>query len=171
MQHWKQHKPNCTWIKEHYVKCKEDMSKVLPDSSALDSKEGPCAICLEETITNPVVLPCGHAFCFSCVGKYQQSYTSKEGASCPYCRGEIPEVVDNALDRSILYGDRAVASSKGSEDQKKYAKLSLAEFESLMEVIHDGDEESQMNLLHTRAEMMSMADQPEEVRTSSSFGS
>ena len=64
MQHWKQHKPNCTWIKEHYVKCKEDMSKVLPDSSALDSKEGPCAICLEETITNPVILPCGHAFAF-----------------------------------------------------------------------------------------------------------
>ena len=34
-----------------------------------------------------------------------------------------------------------------------------------MEVIHDGDEESQMNLLHERARMMAMADQPEEVIT------
>ena len=73
------------------------MNNVLPDSTVYDTKEGTCAICLEETITNPVVLPCGHTFCFSCVGKYQQSYTSKEGASCPYCRGEIPEVADNAL--------------------------------------------------------------------------
>ena len=116
MQHWKQHKPNCTWIKEHYVKCKEDMSKVLPDSSALDSKEGPCAICLEETITNPVILPCGHAFCFSCVGNYQQSSTSKEGASCPYCRGEIPEVADKALDRSIF--DMVIEQLRHQKDQR-----------------------------------------------------
>ena len=92
------------------------MSKVLPDSTVNDTKEGPCAICLEETITNPVVLPCGHAFCFSCVGKYQQSYTSKEGASCPYCRGEIPEVADKALDRSIF--DMVIEQLRHQKDQR-----------------------------------------------------
>ena len=59
VQHWKRHKSACTLIKEIHDEWKEDMSKVLPDGSALDTKEGPCAICLEETITNPVVLPCG----------------------------------------------------------------------------------------------------------------
>ena len=68
-------------------------------------------------------------------------------------------------ERAKLYGDRAVRSSKGSEDQKKYAKHALAEFESIMEVIHDGDEEVQMELLHSSTRMMAMTDQPEEVIT------
>ena len=164
VQHWKQHKSGCTWIKKQYDMWKEDMSKVLPDGSALDTKEGPCAICLEETITNPVVLPCGHAFCFSCVGHYQQSSNSKEGASCPYCRGEIPNVGMKAVKRATLYGDRANASSKGSEKQKKYAKLAFAEFESLMELVdpEDEDKEAQANVLFSRAVVISMAGQPEE---------
>ena len=152
VQHWKEHKPACTIIKTKHDKWKEAMSNVLPDGSALDTKEGPCAICLEETITNPVVLPCGHAFCFSCVGNYQQSSTSKEGALCPYCRGEIPNVEMKAVERATLYGDRANASSKGSEKQKKYAKLAFAEFESLMELIdpEDEDKEGQINVLYAR---------------------
>ena len=164
VQHWKQHKSTCTKIKKLHDMWKEDKSKVLPDGSALDTKEGPCAICLEETITNPVVLPCGHAFCFSCVGNYQQSSTSKEGASCPYCRGEIPDVVEKAVDRATLYGDRAHSSSKGSEKQKKYAKLAFAEFESLMELIdpEDEDKEGQINVLYARVVMISIAGQPEE---------
>ena len=62
------------------------MNNDLPDGTVNDTKEGPCAICLEETITNPVILPCGHAFCFSCVGQYQFSSNSKEKL-CPYCPG------------------------------------------------------------------------------------
>ena len=62
------------------------MNNDLPDGTVNDTKEGPCAICLEETITNPVILPCAHAFCFSCVGKYQYSSNSKEKL-CPYCPG------------------------------------------------------------------------------------
>ena len=165
VQHWKQHKKGCTTIKKLHDMWKEDMSKVLPESSALYSKEGPCAICLEETITNPVVLPCGHAFCFSCVGNYQQSSTSKEGASCPYCRGELPNVGVKALKRAQLYSIRAIASSKGSEKQKKYAKLALAELDSVIELVDPEDKELLMNLLHTKTRMMAMTDQPEKVIT------
>ena len=89
---------------------KEAKNNVLPDATVNDTKEGPCAICLEETITNPVILPCGHAFCFSCVGQYQQSSNSKEKL-CPYCRGEIPDVVNKSLKRATLYGDRATNRS------------------------------------------------------------
>ena len=163
VQHWKQHKSACTVIKTKHDKWKKAMNNVLPDGTVNDTKEGPCAICLEETITNPVVMPCGHVFCFACVGQYQQSSTSKEGASCPYCRGEIPDVAERAAERAMLYGDRAIASPKGSEEQKKYAKFSLAEFESIIKLFDpDKNIVAYMMMLHTNAMMLSMADQPEQ---------
>ena len=163
VQHWKQHKPACTELKKWYDKWKEAMSKVLPDGTALDTKEGPCAICLEETITNPVVLPCGHAFCFSCVGKYQNSSDSDSKEKlCPYCRGEIPNVGVKAIDRAKSYGDRAVRSSKGSGDQKKYAKLALAELDSILGLVDPENKEFQMKIICGKARIMVMADQPEE---------
>ena len=116
MQHWKQHKVKCTDIKKIDDNWKEERSKTLPDGSALDTKEGPCAICLEETITNPVVLPCGHAFCFACVGSYQQTSESDE-ASCPYIvEGRFQMCAGQSYrERVELYLHRASASSKGSE--------------------------------------------------------
>ena len=57
VQHWKQHKSECTFIKEKYDDWKKDMSESLPDTTSLDTKEGPCAICLEETIS---LLPFDH---------------------------------------------------------------------------------------------------------------
>ena len=135
----------------------------MPDGTTLDTKEGPCAICLEETITNPVVLPCGHGFCFSCVGNYKYSSNSKE-ASCPYCRGEIPDVVGKAIERSKLYMNQAHRSSKGSVEQKKYAKLAIAEIDAFMELLNpeDKNKEAYMNMLHTKAMMTAMTGQPED---------
>ena len=160
MQHWKQHKRVCTESKKNFENWNEIRSTDLPDGTPLDTKEGPCAICLEETITNPVVMPCGHAFCFACVGHYQQS-TSKD-ALCPYCRGEIPNVWVKAAERSILYSNRARRSSEGSEEQKKYAKLAIAEIDALLELTTEKDTECYLKLLFTKATMTAMIDQPEE---------
>ena len=81
----------CSKMDYHTADQKEERNKTLPDGwpdgSALDKKEGPCAICLEETITNPVVLPCGHAFCFDCVGQYQLSSDSDGSALDTRMRG------------------------------------------------------------------------------------
>ena len=158
------------FVKRHDA-WKEGMSNILPDGTPLDTKEGPCAICLEETITNPVVLPCGHAFCFSCVGHYQKS-NSKKGASCPYCRGEFPNMMEKAEKRAQLYADRAVASSKGSEDQKKYGKLALAELGPIVDLFSSEDsildpenKAAHMDALRFKVMMTSMTDQPEEVIT------
>jgi len=114
------------------------MTRELPDSNKDDTKdEGPCAICLEEKITNPVSLPCGHVFCFECVGQFQLatkkkevsigeadtdggrivtafvpfntkedgsiSFDTKDGSLCPYCRGEIPNVLKTTIERGTLY--------------------------------------------------------------------
>ena len=160
VQHWKQHKSACTIIKMKHDKWKKGNSLTLPDGTALDTKEGPCAICLEETITNPVVLPCGHAFCFACVGHYQYSLNSKD-ASCPYCRGEIPDVMGKAMERATLYQDRAQTASDGSEEQKKYAKLSLAEFDSIVDLVSSKNKEVQMKVMHAKARVIAMTDQPD----------
>ena len=95
VQDWKQHKSDCTVIKKRHELWKDDQARVnlSPDSNVHETKEGPCAICLEETITNPISLPCGHEFCFECIGEYQYSPKSDNPSSCPYCRGDIPNVV------------------------------------------------------------------------------
>ena len=165
VQHWKQHKSTRTKIKKQHDNWNEIRSTDLPDGTVNDTKEGPCAICLEETITNPVVMPCGHAFCFACVGHYQQLSTSKSAGLCPYCRGEIPNVGMKATERLRSYGDRARSSSKGSEEQKKYAKIALAELDSVIELLKSKDKEAhknQMRMLFSKVSLIALTDQPED---------
>ena len=121
---------------------KEDRSKTLPNGSPLDTKDGPCAICLEETITNPVTLPCGHEFCFDCVGQYPLSSESDE-ASCPYCRGEIPDVLDKATEReghcTWIEHRRHL---RGQRNKRNMRKLALAEMDSLDELANTATEDA-----------------------------
>ena len=71
--------------------------------------------------------------------------------------------MDKSLKRATLYGHRAIRSSKGSEKQKKYAKLALAEIDSVGKLLDpDEDEESHKKIVHWKAGLMSMTDQPEE---------
>ena len=77
---WKEHKATCKRISKDCKEWNENMTRELPDSKMDDTKEdeGPCAICLEEKIINPVSLPCGHVFCFECVGQFQLASKKKE---------------------------------------------------------------------------------------------
>ena len=64
--------------------------------------------------------------------------------------------------RATLYGSRANASSKGSEEQRKYANLALAEIDSVDGLLNpDEDKEMFLNMLVAKAFMMSMTNQPE----------
>jgi len=47
-----------------------------------------CAICLE-TLSDPVVTPCFHAFCAECIEAHLQRYTRSEQRACPVCRAHI----------------------------------------------------------------------------------
>ena len=166
VQDWKQHKSVCRIIKKRYDLVKEDRSNALPDSSVHHEtiREGPCAICLEEMIENPVVLPCGHEFCFECIGEYQCSPKSDNPDSCPYCRGEIPNVVEKSLERNQMYSRRAMHSPKGSEERKKYAKLALAEYENSEKVLNletEAKEEFLVQSLFMKSNLAAMSDQPE----------
>ncbi|KAL5111184.1 Postreplication repair E3 ubiquitin-protein ligase rad18 [Taenia crassiceps] len=45
-----------------------------------------CPICLSE-IEHPVMPPCQHAFCYSCISRY----TKKTEAKCPICRASFDD--------------------------------------------------------------------------------
>ena len=64
-------------------------------------------------------------------------------------------------ERSAIYGKQATGCSEGSEERKKYAKLALAELESFIELLNSQDEETNMNILYSKATMTAMTDQPE----------
>ena len=68
-----------------------------------------------------------------------------------------------ATERVKLYSTRALSLSNGSNEQKKYAKLAIAELDALID-LNDEDKETELylKLLFTKARMLSMADQPEE---------
>ena len=189
---WKKHKATCARISKDCKEWNENMTRELPDSNiADDMKEGPCAICLDETITNPINLPCGHVFCFECVGQYQLAtkkkevsieetdeghvvtafvpfntnddgslcFSTKEDESlCPYCRGEIPNVLKTTIERGKIYSKRALSLPKGSEEQSKYAKLAVAEFDSVLDVVGDREltDEERVNNLVARAAVLEM---------------
>ena len=125
----------CNWLKENREVWESRADSSLPDGKTTDTVDGPCAICLEETVTNPVVLDCNHVFCFGCIGRYHYEAEDTEGGSlCPLCRREIPDARGNAFERAALYHCRALAEAEGTDKQKKYAELALAEYDALSEV-------------------------------------
>ena len=98
-----------------------------------------------------------------CVGKYQwASKSESDEASCPYCRGEIPDVMKRATDRMTLYLNRAYWAPNGSEEQKKYATLALAEYDHGVDLFKHEDEKKGLTHLYLRVMIMAMADMPEE---------
>ena len=77
--------------------------------------------------------------------------------------GEIPNVGMKAEERLGSYSDRAFLSSKGSEEQKKYAKLAIAELDALIEFTPDKEaHKNQILMLFSKVSLISLTDQPEE---------
>mmetsp|Transcript_10250 Transcript_10250/g.22793 ORF Transcript_10250/g.22793 Transcript_10250/m.22793 type:complete len:241 (+) Transcript_10250:650-1372(+) len=157
--HWKTHKSKCKGLSESLNHWKAANSST--DGKTTDTVDGPCAICLEDTVTNPVSLDCGHVFCFACLGEYQTTLSGP--GSCPHCRGDVPYVPNQCFDRAENYFRRALNKAVGSPERKTYAELSAAEYDALLKIRIFGDK----NLLglFMRAKMLSYARKPEDMIT------
>lgn len=61
------------------------------------TKELSCSLCLE-LFKEPVILPCGHNFCKSCL----EAIWNKKGVFCPECHVNVPErkfIINQALEK------------------------------------------------------------------------
>ncbi|MGH0169622.1 UNVERIFIED_CONTAM: hypothetical protein FKN15_057245 [Acipenser sinensis] len=59
----------------------------LSKPEKLFQEELTCPICLQ-VFSEPVVLPCGHSFCASCIGEVIEREAEKGQHTCPECRSE-----------------------------------------------------------------------------------
>ena len=95
---------------------KHNPRKIQPDKANFM-----CGVCLE-TLNNPVVLTCGHRFCFSCsVRCTAQNVIEEEVVQCPTCRKQGPcqpstFVVDTSMTSFLIdnfgVGDEAQSRTR-----------------------------------------------------------
>ena len=76
--------------------CFRKTNQVYPiviENEGIDFKNQECMICLSNTETNSVLLPCGHCYHYDCIFKWFE----KE-LSCPTCKQDI------SLEKKIYSG-------------------------------------------------------------------
>jgi hypothetical protein len=55
------------------------------DSSSIEE----CVIC-QDVLNKPVMLPCGHKYCYDCLEGWRSRYVADKNRTCPQCRKGIP---------------------------------------------------------------------------------
>ncbi|KAM7377091.1 hypothetical protein PAMA_013733 [Pampus argenteus] len=68
-----------------------------------------CCICLDE-FTKPTSLPCGHSFCFGCIGEY---WRINEACQCPLCKTFFPTRPQLKTDQNQHAEEETVALRAG----------------------------------------------------------
>lgn len=159
---WKRHKAGCFPLDEmkrmHAVK--DDWSKneeITFLTEGNSETAGPCGICLEDTIVDPVVFKkCKHAFCCSCLVHFQntnkQSDFTQNGTKCPYCRTEIPDLVDSTNAKICVIVARVERGDMSEGERKELATKALADIEKLCDI---GDPLLKVIFTHNRATLLS----------------
>jgi len=74
------------------------------DSSSIEE----CAICLD-VLNKPVILPCGHKYCYDCLEGWRSKYVADKNRTCPQCRKGIPTTKAMLAQLSMLNQVRGVA--------------------------------------------------------------
>lgn len=137
------------------------MSQIERKTGATESEtqilEETCGICLEDTIVNPIIFSqCKHAFCFSCLVRYQHS--SKEsvgtGTTCPYCRSEIPDIVRSTKVKVCIVAARAAGPEISEEEREALVSKALAD---IQEIQKTGDMTHEVTFAPVQAELMALA--------------
>ena len=120
---------------------------------------GSCGICLEETITDPIVFDkCKHAFCYACVVQYQTSdlcSNKKVGSKtkCPYCRTEIPDVVESTDAKIDFLVAQVEQGGMPAEERNSLVTKTLANLQKLCDA---GDPILKIMFTNGRAKLLSL---------------
>jgi tetratricopeptide (TPR) repeat protein len=141
--HWKEHKSDCQ-LGASIHNFSEGFEATVPSeqddvSSAVNSE---CGICLEEEISDPIVLGnCKHAFCFLCLKEWQ-NYSKKllvhqqsatVPSSCPLCRQRIVvDLVEECTEKAKLYAARGCKESLSQEERSECYSLALQQVDKIL---------------------------------------
>eukprot|EP00979_Chaetoceros_neogracilis_P009827 scaffold2253_cov286-Chaetoceros_neogracile.AAC.2 len=126
-----------------------------------------CFICLSEPMMDPFMLPkCGHAFCFSCLKKWQDfasgsGHQQQQGPTCPACRAEAPDLYKSIYETAWLYAARVSNNDLTEEERRKFSELALAEIDKV-DTGAAMDHRKRMPMLFSRAEILKQLKRPEE---------
>jgi Zinc finger, C3HC4 type (RING finger) len=75
---------------------------IVDDSDDETMEDETCVICMD-TVNRPKRLPCGHVYCYTCIGEYLKhvinvGYTLPwSRMKCPICRRYIPRHVSESI--------------------------------------------------------------------------
>ena len=160
---WKRHKPDCRGVEEmrnqgagigDLSEIKEITGVIQGDTDMAET----CGICLEEKMVNPMIFTkCQHTFCFSCLVRLQSvskgAHISANGAKCPYCRSEIPNLVESSISKICVMAARA---GRRELPEKERAELIATALEDLQKLLDTGDTGLTVSLTPIRAGLLGM---------------
>jgi hypothetical protein len=161
-KHWKEsHKKMCVEVDT----ARRAMAGI-GDVSCLPSKESinsTCAICLSDTITQPIVLStCKHSFCFKCLRDYHTvlmaTQMSGDTFACPCCRTESPSADDVVYESAMMHA--IGASQQRDKDPGESDRLCQVALEEIQRVIDDSNNFS-IRPRFLKMWIMSIAKRPE----------
>ncbi|GFR43055.1 hypothetical protein Agub_g4061 [Astrephomene gubernaculifera] len=93
----------------------------------VDPSQFDCAIC-QNLLLDPVVGPCGHDFCQSCLGRWRTASTRSSVLTCPLCREPIPSALGICVRLretiQLLFPDKV--RERRAEEERKVALTSAA---------------------------------------------
>ena len=110
-----------------------------------------------EKIIDPVVFnKCKHAFCCSCLVRFQNSIklsdSSVDVTKCPYCRSEIPDLIESTNAKICVIVARVKRGDLPEEQRIELAAKALADIQKLCDT---GDRLVKINFTHNRATLQS----------------
>ena len=124
------------------------------------AKNTTCGICLEDQMTDPIVLPnCKHAFCRQCLREWHAFEKFKKQTTCPTCRSVLlnDQSEDNPIEKAKIYGARAHKYSNNSEQKLRHCERALQELDKFLS--RNG---SNIQALFTKAEILLLQSKPKD---------
>ena len=91
-KHWKQHKRVCVAAVAAEALHATQRRETVRGRAKIDNET--CVICIGPVVS-PVELPCGHAYCGTCLAELR---AKKVAQACPLCREQLPPGVDGLYD-------------------------------------------------------------------------
>ena len=88
-----------------------------------------CVVCVGPVVA-PVELPCGHAYCGTCLEELQ---SKKVAQACPLCRAELPPGVEGLYELALRMVMRVEGMVKRGE--VTWASLPVAEQEEMEQAV------------------------------------